>query len=701
MSYAVKYTIPFASLRGRKYRVEIEESGYSGEPVELTGAPEPLTISINDDAFIYTPLRLSTGTVSVVGGEELRQLFATGWQQYRVTLVELASTNEPGGVRWCGFVRPEEFTQDYSGGTQPLDIEAQSAVNVLEQIPYKVAGQDGKPGFVSLRSLIGRALTLAAGRYSCVYIPHTFAINREAYGENALLRNDCQISEQNFFDEESKPMNWLQILEEICRFAHLTLCDWQGALWFVDYNYKDAYDAYGISDALPLVEANAVTPGYKSVQAIGYHGSQHTLDLLGGYNKATIKVSNYSAAGSNNSGVILPNEDMGALPVVKQWETDAEYVKYDNPPTADSPGSGEHYKRRRCASKMLNGIKWKIRQFKPTGYTVGGDRIAYLPVRDHDGEIIREAVEPIALEDTITAYQHPIGVNDGYLYALPTQSNYGAFFWRVASIDYLSEGHAERVANTGNVEDDYKMVYPDDQLVSSEWNWQNYIIILSNGQGRGDYRNPTGGDWTWVKFYVRMEEKRLLEFANATPEQIAALGAVDCFAVPILEQLQGSVEFAIVGASQNIVLQTLKLTYDIMDNGSVTADDNGDRIYTNEVNADFINELDEIEAKISSYNNDGACFSKVMLNGEYIEAHLYEGVTHRYVRPEEMLLRRIISQYEVPKVRLSQELRQNPALLPADIITDKTQPGQRFVQTGGEIDFANDTATVQMITFEE
>ena len=76
-------------------------------------------------------------------------------------------------------------------------------------------------------------------------------------------------------------------------------------------------------------------------------------------------------------------------------------------------------------------------------------------------------------------------------------------------------------------------------------------------------------------------------------------------------------------------------------------------------------------------------------------------MTHRYVRPEEMLLRRIISQYEVPKVRLSQELRQNPALLPADIITDKTQPGQRFVQTGGEIDFANDTATVQMITFEE
>jgi len=769
MSYGLKYTIPFASLHGRKYRVEIEEDGYSGEVTELTGAPSAFTISIADDAFIYTPLRLSTGTISVVGEAELRQLFATGWQQYRVTLVEIDAQDNTS-VAWCGFVRPEEYTQDYSGGTQPLDIEVQSAVNVLEQIPYKVAAQDGKPGFVSLRSLIGRALTLAAGRYSRVYVPHTFAIDHDHYGENALLREDCQISEQNFFDEESKPMNWLQVLEEISRFAHVTLCDWRGDIWFVDYDYKDAYDAYSIG--MSLVEANAVTPSYRSVQAIGYHGSQHTLDLLGGYNKATIKVSNYSAASSGNSQVILPNDDMGSLSVFKTWETDAEYSK------TEGEGADRiwHNKRRRCATKWLNGSKWKIRQFKATGYTVDNQQITRINPVQYDGQTLREKVEEVTLAETAAAYQHPIGVNDGYLWALPTGGNgvvYGAYFIRVASIDYISEGTNTKVANTGDSNQDWKIVYPDNQLESSEWNWQNYLVILSVGKGSGAYRNPSGGDWSWASFAVRMEDKYLLEFANATPEasypngwvkievksatnfvsgwgvrkettaelycilrigekywngtswqttgcyfsieiddngdakqkatpeQIAALGAVDCFAVPILEQLQGSVEFVIVGASQNIALQTLKLSYDVMDNGSVTADDNGDRIYTNEVNADFINELDEIEAKISSYNNDGACFSKVMLNGKYIEAHLYEGVTHRYVRPEEMLLRRIVSQYEVPKVRLSQELRQTPELLPADIITDKTQPGARFVQTGGEIDFANDTATVQMITFEE
>ena len=139
--------------------------------------------------------------------------------------------------------------------------------------------------------------------------------HRSCHHDEVLLPDDCQISEQNFFDEENNAMNWLEVLEEICRFAHVTLCDWRGDIWLADFDYKDAYDAYSISDTLPLVEANTVKPAYKSVQAIGYHGSSHTLDLLGGYNKATIRVSNYSAAQGGNSAAVLPNDDMSALPV--------------------------------------------------------------------------------------------------------------------------------------------------------------------------------------------------------------------------------------------------------------------------------------------------------------------------------------------------------------------------------------------------
>ena len=37
MSYGLAYTLPFCSIDGRDYRVEIERDGYTGEAVELKG----------------------------------------------------------------------------------------------------------------------------------------------------------------------------------------------------------------------------------------------------------------------------------------------------------------------------------------------------------------------------------------------------------------------------------------------------------------------------------------------------------------------------------------------------------------------------------------------------------------------------------------------------------------------------------------
>ena len=75
-------------------------------------------------------------------------------------------------------------------------------------------------------------------------------------------------------------------------------------------------------------------------------------------------------------------------------------------------------------------------------------------------------------------------------------------------------------------------------------------------------------------------------------------------------------------------------------------DKDSDRIYENVVNENFINELDEIEFKISSYNNDGACYSKVLLLDEYLKDNLYSSIEKTLIRPEELLIRRIINQYQ-------------------------------------------------------
>ncbi len=112
------------------------------------------------------------------------------------------------------------------------------------------------------------------------------------------------------------------------------------------------------------------------------------------------------------------------------------------------------------------------------------------------------------------------------------------------------------------------------------------------------------------------------------------------YVIPINEILTGELELVIYssytyvfGAETNLhefgfFLKGLKFIYQEAD-FTDTAKGNSDRYYENVLNEDYINELDEIEFKISSYNNDGACYSKVMLGDKYLEDNLYSAIEER------------------------------------------------------------------------
>ena len=131
MSYGLIYTIPFASLRNKSCIIEIEKEGYVGAPTELVGAGNPFTVDIDDDDFLYVPSRFSTANIRIVGSDYLQSLFSTAYQQYRVTF------KRDGVVTWCGFIKPELYTQDYSSTIFELELECVSAMSALEYIDYK------------------------------------------------------------------------------------------------------------------------------------------------------------------------------------------------------------------------------------------------------------------------------------------------------------------------------------------------------------------------------------------------------------------------------------------------------------------------------------------------------------------------------------------------------------------------------------
>ena len=169
------------------------------------------------------------------------------------------------------------------------------------------------------------------------------------------------------------------------------------------------------------------------------------------------------------------------------------------------------------------------------------------------------------------------------------------------------------------------------------------------------------------------------------------------YVIPISEQMVGELVLELIGINlrgkypngeipYGIFLKDFKLVYQKEDN-SDNEESNSDRYYENVVNEVYINELDEIEFKISSYNNDGACYSKVMLGDKYLEDNLYSAIEEKTIRPEEQLIRRIINRYGDIHTKLTQEIQETSELAPITRLSDNFMVGKIFINTGGSIDY--------------
>lgn len=776
--YGLIYKVMIPSLRKNNYSLEVEKKDYTGSSTILTGGAEPFTVSLDDDDFIYLPLRLSTGKLSVVGGSALSSLFATAYQEYRVTLYKDTTPT------WCGFIKPELYTQDYTSVVHEISIDCLSAIQTLEYVKYTQSDASGLK-FVPLKSLISRAITSANAKYQKVYMPHTFAASKATYGTNALMQDDCVISEQNFFDEENKPMSYKDILEEICRFAHLTLYDDGGSLYFADHDYTDAYDEWTLTNGtLTLTTANALTINTHSVQDIGFGGTDHSLDIISGYNKASVKTSNY-----NNSDKVFPEEEWDNLNPLSIELTQVPIVE------AVKSGMSTKYTETKARGKCiwLTPSKWEPHVYKSTGQTQDGRAMSSLEVGDRGGyyydggKAINEAVAEVTdlktLQWDATNRPHSLGssfdtqtayeTNQG-LYTLSDAFQggnriYGAFLGKYCNWQLNDDGtdsissysyehimfirkismHGDTVAHgTGIPVHDAVTFNP--ALYKGLFNYKGHMPVAAyadgaiainlqvcpTGQGTpvavqgvakngfyysnekntykagakvtltfmlriGDtYYNGTTWTNTPSTFTVQTEElKEAGTFAALKNTKVLSMPYNDLTGWIIETQgtLKGELYVELVDVDMNCAIKDFGMKFQLKDN-YIPTDNASDRIYSNTVNEDYINELDEIEEKISSYNHDGLCYSKVLLGNDFITDNLYEGINHAVTRPESLLLRRIVNQYEYPKTKLTQVLMNDTSVRPIDKLTDTYQGiDKKFVITGKEVKYRSDTAEIKMI----
>lgn len=673
MNYGLIYTIPFASLRNETCIIEIEKEGYTGEATELTGSASPFTVTIEDTEFLYTPLRLSTARIRIVGNDYLQSLFSTAYQQYRVTF------KRDGCIVWCGFIKPELYTQDYSSDKFELEIECISALSTLEYIRYK---DDGSRSFVSLWDLLKKCITVSVGRYENVYIPHVYARTPDDYSTGDNVLEIMKVSEQDFFDEEDEAMSLKEVLEEICKLLNWTVCDWGGSLYFVDADHTGEY--YKYSPDLKT-KIGGITPNELIIQNIGFAGGDHSLDILPGYNHATVRTSNYPV------GALLPSDDFSKMDILASPEDivdgnrrSHQVVLFPRSITTilyDSPKGSPN------EIKDLTSYK---NRYDKLDELCGAVNLRYCNynMKEENGEWVPDITD-YSYTDTIRIRQRSsVGFIADEVHPLISIKGKSAVY---------SDG-AFAISGSMKLYGDFSgtNLSPLVGVTNRSYSYLRFSLRIGN-----KYYNGEGG---WVenpntRFFVKYDHKSDVEYTPTenTKKLSMPYKGLNGYIIEIPKALTGDLELCVYSSySENIemgekaiytglFLKDFKFIYQKAD--WVNEDSNSDRYYENVVNEDYVNELDEIEFKISSYNNDGACYSKVLLGDNYLTNNLYSSIVDKNIRPEEFLIQRIVNRYSSTKIKLTQVIREDKSLTPISVLYDNFLVGKKFLNIGGEIDY--------------
>lgn len=686
VTYGLIYTVPFKSIKDNSFLIEIYKRDYTGNSTELIGSVSPFVITIEDADFIYEPLRFSNAKLTLVGNDYLRGLFSVDYQQYKVVL-------KSDKIIWSGFIKPEIYSQDYTDIDFTLELECISGLSSLEFIDYPQQGVDGKE-FVSIWNLIKLCIGYAYSDYTGIVLPHVYASNAEAYTNKVNVLNEMLISEQNFFDEDGVPMNLKEILEEVCKFLNWTCADWKGKVYFNDPDWTGEYLEY----TPDFSSYTVISPNEINVQANGFAGADHTLDILGGYNKVSVKTNNY------NVGEVFPDEEYDSL----KEDGRADYTSGSNV----------------CHKVFLDGKVFKT----------------YLYSRESQTEI--DSSDP-AVKNSLLGAQIIKRSNYEIKDGVPSITNYSfenliqirRVYYNISGTTLVSQTILDMGKPLLEFADKLPVAaYANGAIaINADMQLSNNNDVISFGEslngpdphpflrcilGIGNkYWNGSGWQDGQCTFDLPFEPK-----ATSTGNQrpITEGGFVSCkntktltmpyngldgYIMPLPNTpYAGDVKFKIVGFQAkfdntglylNCFLKDLSLKYQIKDGYNVDAD--SDRIYENVVNESYVNELDEIENKISTYNYDDLSYSKVLLSGDFLTDNLYSALKAGNVRLEEQLITRIINRYSQPSIKLKQILSLSDNITPITRMTDNYLSGKKFIVTGGSINIEAESFETQMV----
>ena len=635
----IHYKTEFRDLNNDLIRVELLKNASATTVKELVAGGDPINLNNNSDDYLYTPMRLFGGTFTVVLDEYDFGLFASNDREIQIKIYRNDS------LFYAGFLIPSVYSQNYLDGYNfELQLEFVSALSALQSVEFA----KNNDTTITLLQLIKDAILYTNNTYNNIYIPSTFSIKL----------NEISVSQDNFFDEEDKPMTYYEILEEIAKIFGWYVTDLNNNIYFVDVDYlgnclqyNSTLSSYSSANLTQTIQENTIPNADNNTK----------LSLLESYNKINVIASDYEA----DSDKLYP--ELSSLAI----KNSTSYV--------EKVIDKKMYKKYWCYTptefilhrySCNNGVWTEINLDNDITNKYGGAycvksteyEIDPLPNRldytdsfwinqtynDDDSHLMYHESSNLKLIEIIDNSTSNIIINSDYKLCLN---------WEAAVIVNLDG-----------------LMYPDgdiNDLFDNVSGTPQFSFLFSLQIGNYYYNGST---WTtnFSRFEVNCEAGGDFISSYVEAENTGNfLYGVDLegYLINIDRVLIGNPKLTVYNANayyfddmlginfskvnpRSFMLKNITLEAQKIDRSLER--EKKDTLYTNVNNdTDKIKELDDVECKLTTKNDSQLSFSKLIYNGDFLDK-CSNNINNSSQKLEELLVERNIEQYSNFKLKIEQ-----------------------------------------------
>ena len=634
----VHYKTEFRDINNDLIKVELLKDTTTSTIKELIAGGDPINLNNNSDDYLYTPMRLFGGTFTVVLDEYDFGLFASNDREIQIKIYRNNS------LFYTGFLTPSVYSQNYLDGYNfELQLEFVSALSALQSVEF-VKNNDTT---ITLLQLIKDAISYTNNTYNNIYIPSTFSIKL----------NEISVSQDNFYDEENKPMTYYEILEEIAKIFGWYITDINNNIYFVDVDYlgnclqyNSTLSSYSSANLAQTIQENTIPNADNNTK----------LSLLESYNKINVIASDYEA----DSDKLYP--ELSSL-IIKNSTSYVEKVI-----------DKKMYKKYWC--------------YTPTEFIL------------HRYKQTNGVWTEINLDDDITnkyGGAYCVKSTEYEIDPLPNRLDYTDSFWINQTYNdddshlmYHESSNLKLIEITDNstsniiINSDYKLclnweaavivnldglMYPDgdiNDLFDNVEDKPQFSFLFSLQIGNYYYNGST---WTtnFSTFNVNCEAGGDFISSYVEAENTGNfLYGVDLsgYLINIDRVLIGNPKLTVYNANayyfddmlginfskvnpRSFMLKNITLEAQKIDRSLER--EKKDTLYTNVNDSDNVKELDDVECKLTTKNDSELSFSKLIYNGDFLDK-CSNNINNSSQKLEELLVERNIEQYSNFKLKIEQ-----------------------------------------------